>query len=245
MDRRALIDGDVLVYNAGFASDAVARDTGAEHEPLAHALHGVNQKIDAVMRAAQCHEHTIFLSHPVNYREGLFPDYKRNRDTKHKPYWYNEIKQHLLDRYGAVFSAQGDEADDALGLAQMRALSEGETTVICTIDKDLDMIPGWHYNFGPKRKEDGLYWMEDPEGLRLFYKQLITGDTSDNIPGLYRRKGRKAEKRLLARLDDLTDERDMYQYVLALFGTDEADFLSMTGKLLWIKRDERWWEAPL
>jgi hypothetical protein len=127
----------------------------------------------------------------------------------------------------------------------MAAIAADEETIICTIDKDLDMIPGLHYNFGPKRKLDGIYDIEDPHGLRLFYKQMFTGDASDNIPGLYKRKQRRATAGILAKLDQLTNNRDMYEYVLSVYGEGEEDHLAMLGKLLWIKRDNDWWSPPV
>lgn len=247
MDRLALVDGDVIVYNSGFASDAAAKASGQEHEPLHYTLHGVNEKLDAIMRNTQSDDMRIYISHPVNEREFFFPEYKMNRDTTHKPFWYDEIKHHLFEKHGAVYSEVGDEADDALGIAQMAALAQDEETIICSIDKDLDMIPGLHYNFGPKRKANGVFDMSDPECLRLFYKQMFTGDTSDNIPGLYKRKQRKATASIMAGLDSLTTNRAMYEYVLSVYGEGEEDHLAMLGKLLYIKREpgeDGWWKPP-
>lgn len=245
MNRVALIDGDVLVYNAGFASDARAKEAGDPHEPIEYALHSVATKIRSILTEAQADEYVIYLSHAVNEREQFYPEYKQNRDPNAKPFWYDEIKHYLLEVKGAIYSEQGDEADDALGIHQMQALAFGEEeTIICTIDKDLDMIPGLHYNFSPNKRANGVYEMSDPECLRLFYKQMLTGDAVDNIPGLYRRKKKKATAAVMGGLDRLTNNRAMYNYVLDLYGEDEADYLNVMGKLLWIKRDMRWWEAP-
>lgn len=253
----ALIDGDVLVYACGFASDAAAKrrmmserglddegykaviaDEGAPREPLRNALHGVNEKINAVMNAVDAKRRTIFISHPVNYREQLYPPYKTNRDVTHKPLWYREIKDYLLDK-GALFSEEGDEADDALGIAQMNS----KNTIICTNDKDLDMIPGLHYNWSPSKIDKGVYSVDEIEGLRHFYTQLITGDSTDNIPGLYKHMGRKAMPALLAPIQEMYFEREMWQYALGLFHQD-VQFLTMTGSLLWIKRDNNKWQPP-
>lgn len=255
--RLALIDGDVLLYANGFASDAAAKalykqqhgdslegfDINVHHEPLEYALHGVKETIESILRITDSDDKVIYLSHPVNYRELFFPDYKLNRDITHKPFWYDEIKDYLLDRQLAVFSEQGDEADDALGMAQMRALSDGRETIICSIDKDLDMIPGLHYNFSKNRKENGVYRMEDPEGLRRFYGQMIQGDTSDNIPGIYKKMGKKAKAEYFWPLDAHKTEQQMLDYVLKLFNNDR-EHIALVGKLLWIKRDENWWELP-
>lgn len=249
--RLALIDGDVLLYQNGFASDAAAKkeyekENGTlegfsiqqHHEPLEYCLHMVNKTIDGILEITESDEKLIYISHPVNYREQFYPPYKLNRDITHKPFWYDEIKDFLLDRHLALFSEQGDEADDALGLHQYGSKEE---TIICSIDKDLDMIPGLHYNFSKTRKENGVYEMQDPEALRCFYRQMITGDTSDNIPGLFKIMGRKATAGILAGLDSQTTERGMLEYVSALFYND-MKHIAMVGKLLWIKRTNQWWE---
>lgn len=253
---RALLDGDVLIYRAGFASDANAKreyiasngsvegyDPKEHHEPLVNALQMAKQTINGILEAVNANDYTVVISHPVNYREGFFPEYKMNRDITHKPFWYKEIGNYLFDKHAAVYSEQGDEADDMLGILQMEALSNDEDTIICSIDKDLNMIPGLHYNFSPKNIEKGVYEMQDPEALRLFYQQLVTGDSSDNIPGIFKHSGIKAAKKLLEPIEELTRGPEMYEYVLDLFKGDKAH-VDLMGKLLWIKRDKNWWRAP-
>lgn len=250
----ALIDGDVLVYAAGFASDAAAKRVAIQqgateeeaadaHEPLQFCLHGVGEKINSIRNKVDATKSTIFLSHPVNYREQLYPEYKANRNVLHKPFWYDEIKDYLLNR-GAVYSEQGDEADDAMGIAQVESAAKGKSSIICTNDKDLDMIPGLHYNWSKTREENGVYQIDSMEGLLHFYTQLITGDSTDNIPGLFKHSGKKATAPIKAGLLQCYTERDMYQYVLDVYKGD-SDFISLTGRLLWIKRQRGVeWEAP-
>lgn len=254
--RKALLDGDVLIYQAGFASDATAKrawvddgndpeefDIKEHHEPWQYQRFLVKQMIQRLLDATNSTTYAVAISHPVNHRERMFPDYKMNRDVTHKPFWHKEIKEYLLDEHGAVFSMAGDEADDLLGQWQMMALADDEETVICSIDKDLDLIPGLHYNFSKTRAENGVYDMEDPECFRLFYKQIITGDSTDNIPGIFKKRGIKASKKFLEPLDEMTRVGEMYGYVLGLFEDDKAH-VDLMGKLLWIKRDNNWWEPP-
>lgn len=235
MGRVAAIDGDVICYMAGFGSDASAKKQGYAYEPLEYALHATKQTINSILEAAGAEEYVLFLSHPVNEREAIFPDYKMNRDSSHKPHWYSEIKDYLLDRHGAVFSEEGDEADDAMGIFQMEAIARDEETIICTIDKDMDLIPGLHYNFSKTRRDNGVYEMEDPECLRLFYLQMLTGDATDNIPGLFKKTGQKATAQWKMPLDGMTRDSEMRAYIRDVYKDDE--FVDTIGKLLWIKRE--------
>jgi len=75
-----------------------------------------------------------------------------------------------------------------------------EETVICTRDKDLRQVPGWHYGwemgaqpeFGPMlvtKEGGGLYLNKKRSeikgtGLPFFYAQVLQGDRADDIPGL-------------------------------------------------------------
>lgn len=248
----------MLVYNTGFASDAAAKslykqhhpedqqlkyfDIEKHHEPLNYTLHGTSESIDSLLRNSEADNYRIFISHPVNYRELFYPPYKTNRDVSHKPYWYDEIKDYLFQNHPTTYSEQGEEADDALGKTQCAFNADEEVeTIIVTIDKDLDMIPGLHYNYSKNRKADGIYRVDDPAGLRAFYSQIIKGDSSDGIPGMFQTLGRKADAKFFYPLEGMNHEQEMRDYVIKLF-RDDADYVNLMGKLLWIKRDNQWYD---
>lgn len=248
----AFVDADVLVYACGFASDAAAKKKAEQygepvegvHEPLNFCLNGVAEKIQSVKNATGARKLTLFLSHPVNFREGLYPEYKANRDVTHKPYWAREIVDYLLEK-GALYADFGDEADDAMGIAQMEAQKAGKQSIIATNDKDLDMIPGLHYNWSPSKIDRGVYEVDELEGMRHFYTQLISGDSTDNIPGIFRATGRKASAQMKNGLEFLYTEQEMYKYVLSLYDNNE-EFVHMIAPLLWIKRHKgQVWSPPV
>ena len=118
-----------------------------------------------------------------------------------------------------------------------------EPCIIVSADKDLDMIPGWHYNFVRQEK----YFIREHEGLANFYIQLILGDSSDNIPGYDGKMRPKVPKFLaptLAAIRDAEYERDMYDVVLRMYSGEE-DRVLRNGRLLWIRRKEgEMWELP-
>ncbi len=103
---------------------------------------------------------------------------------------------------------------------------------IATIDKDLNNTPGWHYNFNKNEK----YYVTEDEARFNFYAQCLTGDTADHIPGIKGIGPKKAEK-LLAGLDD---EAAMEAAVLAAYkrsGIEDAvGRLTEVGQLLWMRR---------
>ena len=236
---KALIDGDILVYSCGFASDAAAKEQGIEAEPVEFCLNGVKETIRSLCEATEATEYIVFLTGKDNFRYKVSPDYKANRKDAAKPYHYDSIRKYIEQHHPCSVS-KGEEADDELGRAQV--LAEPASSVIISKDKDLDMVAGWHYNWSPKNKEKGMYYTSSIDGLRIFYKQLITGDATDNISGVYRLFGRKATKGLLEPLDIMRNERDMFQYVLDEAYKGDIDLMDKQAKLLWIRTNETWEE---
>ena len=125
-----------------------------------------------------------------NFRKDLSPDYKSQRPELDK-----EVKDKLnyLHKYavskGAI-QADGMEADDLVAIWAYEALDRKEEYVICGIDKDLLQIPGHHYNYG----KDTWQLINEEEALHNLYIQCLTGDATDNIPGLKGIGPKKAEK---------------------------------------------------
>lgn len=167
-----LLDCDCIVYSSGFA---VKQD-----EPVENALHLVKQKVESILENFPDRTYEkLYISGKGNFRDEVATilPYKGNRDPLHKPVHYREIREYLLDRWGAELIS-GKEADDALSSEQW--MKNDKSTVICTIDKDLDMIPGYHYNWNRNK----IYYVTLDDANRWFWMQMLTGDRADNIPGI-------------------------------------------------------------
>ena len=122
------------------------------------------------------------------------------------------------------------EADDGMALAQTK------DTCICSNDKDLRMVQGNHYSWkvGERVKEKPMVYVSEAEGLNWFFQQLLMGDSTDNIPGLYR-VGPTSAKKLLGRL---SEPLRMYSIVReeykARFGSYWRMFMHENATLLWM-----------
>lgn len=175
----------------------------------------------------------LFLTGSGNFRDqaATILPYKGNRDAKHKPKYYAEIKDYLLNVWHAEL-IEGREADDAIGCAQWA--KRDKSTVIATIDKDLNGIPGWHYNF----VKDELYDVSYIDANRFFFWQMLVGDTTDNIPGI-KGIGPKTADKLLPYGADVPYLRDVVQqqYQKQYKDTWEAAYTEI-AELLWIERVE-------
>jgi DNA polymerase-1 len=120
-----------------------------------------------------------------NYRDDIYPAYKqtatRVKGRKDKIAHFYEAKDYL---YGLpnVLVADNEEADDLIGILA----NQTEDAVIISSDKDLDQLPGRHWNPGIllKTRTPVLYEQSLEAANRFFLKQLVMGDAVDNIPGL-------------------------------------------------------------
>jgi hypothetical protein len=222
---KALIDGDILVYRIGFA---------AEGETKGVAISRMAEFVEELVMIPDVGDYQGYLTGSNNYRKEIAKEapYKGNR-TAAKPEHYDLLREYLTLSWGFEM-IDGQEADDAIGIEAYK--SEEDSYLIMTIDKDLDMIRGWHYNFIKGIR----YHVDECDTLRWFYTQVLTGDRVDNIPGLKGIGPKKAEKIL----GEATEEGELFQSVLKAYDNDLARLTEM-GQLLWIRRKEgELWTPP-
>lgn len=234
------IDADIVAYSVGFAS---------QEDAVEEALLSTRSLIQTIMDGCGCSQAQLFLTGKDNYRNQISDTYKAHRADADKPVHLDAIKEYMVTTLDAIV-ADGQEADDLLGIHAVR-----DGWGIASLDKDLDGVAGWHYCW--KGKREGLYHVSEVDADRFFYTQLLTGDSTDNIPGLFNRTGKKAMAKVKAPLAELTDPADMYEYVLSVYmdaveekrmSSEESDvkrWLAEQGGCLWIRRQEgELWEPP-
>lgn len=196
---KALIDGDIVCYRCAAVN---------EHNEEGIARWQADQLIESILNETQASSYSCFLTGGNNFRFSIYPEYKANRRDMVKPRWLASLREHLCEKWQASVS-DGCEADDMMGVAQ----SSGEDgTIICSIDKDMLMIPGKHYNFVRKEFREVF----EPEATRWLYMQAIMGDKVDNIPGWdgkMRHTVPKFMQPMIDYLNTLEKEEDMYAYL--------------------------------
>lgn len=227
---RALIDGDIIAYRSAAAAD---KDT------FEIARHYMEKTIDDIILKTGADEIYIALSGENNFRYQIYPEYKANRKDMVRPQFLDQCKDYLHIQYNAVHS-DGCEADDLLGIEQCKDINN---TIICSLDKDLRQIPGRHYSWeiagGPPEKrwvkEAELVNVTHDEGLRFFYKQLIIGDSTDNI------KGVKGAGKVAAKvIDNLNTEQEMFETVRDMYNNDEEMLMNGQCLYIWHKPNDIW-----
>lgn len=223
MKELALVDADIVAFRCA---------SSAENDPQEIAEVRVDELMRRILHETGALEYKCFLTGKDNFRKTIYPEYKANRKDRPKPIWLQACRDHLV-KYWNAQTINGREADDELGIEQT---AHGLDSIICSIDKDLLQIPGYHYNF-----VKGCHSFISPyDGLRNFYGQLIAGDGSDNIPafdGKIRSAVPKFVQKLVDPLWEMTEEKEMYVYVLDLWETNYTD-MERNAKCLWIWRKE-------
>lgn len=144
-----------------------------------------------------------------SFRKQLSNEYKSNR--KRNDYvWL--LREHY--RYNDAFCSDTHEADDLIA-DRSKELGLGNYIII-SIDKDLKQIGGYywsyykikskdsfgnyieneHGNYETEYKQKSVEFISEEKADRLFWLQMLTGDTSDNIKGL-KRVGEKTAIKIL------------------------------------------------
>ncbi len=183
--------------------------------------------IEDMLAETEATSYELWLSGKNNFRYKVFPEYKANRLTAKRPKWEHEVKDHLVQKWEANWS-NGCEADDMLGV---RCTELGDDSMIATIDKDLWMIPGWHYNFVKKEKE----YVDENAAFRFFCYQLLVGDTADGIKGIPGIGPKKAERLLNAH-----PRQDWLDEIRVLYGCDEEMEMNAKCLFIWRKMNDDW-----
>jgi len=174
--KTAIIDGDILIYRASFWADV----EGIDELPI-------RLKHDVKRWTPRGCKPIVALSCPrkQNFRRRVWSEYKAHRDDTNQPDSINYAIEIVVDDFDIVKYPQL-EADDIMGIE-----ASAGNAIAVTIDKDLRCVPGWHWN---PDKEKKPICISEEDADRFFYEQWMTGDTTDNIPGLWKVGPKKAQK---------------------------------------------------
>jgi hypothetical protein len=219
----ALIDGDILCYRIGFATNEETESVAIR--TMASFLE------DMLMFDLNVSEWKTYLTGKTNFRNdvAVTAPYKGNRKGE-KPIHHALLREYLEVSWNGVVSADC-EADDEIAIA---CTEHGDDSIIVSLDKDFDQVQGWHYNFVKKDK----YYVTHEEGMLNFYCQFLTGDRIDNIIGVQGIGPVKARKLLEGK-----SEREMFAICAEQLGSVER--AHENGILLHLQRRKgEIWEPP-
>lgn len=210
------------------------------------AVSRLKETVNSILTYSEATDSRIYLTGKGNFRFDLATilPYKGNRDDAVKPIHYSFLRHLLLTNYDAR-EVVGIEADDAMSIASWNSVKNPTSWEICIAsqDKDLNMVPGSHYN--PRTRE--VYHLTAQEARMNFYSQLLTGDSTDNIQGLYRIGKKTAEKLLKPHVNKTNSE--LLRMILQEYARDDekwftdgrvkgVDRMTEVARLLWMLQSE-------
>ncbi|MCW8983153.1 MAG: hypothetical protein OQK13_03830, partial [Gammaproteobacteria bacterium] len=108
-------------------------------------------------------------------------------------------------------------------------------SILCSPDKDLDQVPCMHYD--PNKGE--VYVIDEEIADACLYVQILTGDSTDSIPGVKGIGPKKAEKLLRG----ITDRKEMWDICVKAHGSEES--ANLTASLVYVLRNHgEFWTPP-
>ena len=244
-----LLDGDVLVYEQAFGAEY--KDDQGEHQVRSweYLEENIDRFLEYLKLRLDCTDVKIYLTGTGNFRFDVAKSQEYKAARSDKPFHYKAIRDWLIHFKGATV-VDGMEADDALSIEQVKAQANGVVTCIASRDKDLMMVPGWHYCWEVHNQPEKLCKATKlgtlslgtaskkkltGDGLKWFYAQCIMGDRTDTIPGL----PKCGDVLAFNTLQECSTEQEMFTAVRELYhakGFDD-EYLLEQGQLLWMVQE--------
>lgn len=193
----------------------VDQERVAQVGPLEHALAIAKDKMERMHAMAKGDAFEAYIKGDgYTFRQdyATLDAYKGNRKDSHKPAHFDAICDYLIGRWGAT-KVNGREVDDEISI---RAHQLGDYYWVCSPDKDLDQIPGWHWNY-----RENVEYHQSAEDARLwFWRQVLSGDFADNVKGCWKIGEAKAD----AWIEEHSDLEDatMWAFVVAKYQESTA-----------------------
>ncbi len=186
--RLFLIDGSSYIYRAFFAIRHLSNSKGFP----TNAVYGFTQMLLKVLRETSGEYVAVVFDAPgPTFRHEAFGEYKANRPPM------PEALQPQISYIKEVVSAlripflekEGYEADDLIGTLAKQMEKEGVETVIVSGDKDLMQLITSKVTMYDPMKDKTFHVSEVKERFGVTPEKVIevmglSGDTSDNIPGV-------------------------------------------------------------
>jgi len=225
---KTMTEANEIAKVLGFPEDIEIRHQQTV-EPVENALANMKNIIERTKSKFNC-PWELYLTGKGNFRYDLAKTlpYKGNRELMLKPVHYGALRNYAMKWHGAR-NIEGMEADDEIGIRSTELIAEGKIPIIASIDKDLKQLGGWNYDW----VKDVLTYIPELEAKRFYYTQILTGDRTDNIPGIDGVGPKTAEKMLAS----ARNEREMLKIVKQAYKDNRIlERLPEIGTLLWLQR---------
>ena len=247
-----LVDGSSYLYRA-FHVPQLQQLTDSRGEPTG-AVYGVINMLRSLLSEYQPeYMAVVFDARGKTFRHEMYEEYKANRPPMPDELAAQVEPLHELVRALGLPLLQvgGVEADDVIGTLASRATELGMETVISTGDKDMAQLVGPQVTLINTMSRTTL----DPDGVkekfgvppeRIIDFLALTGDSSDNIPGIPKVGPKTAAKWLnqYGSLDEVIAHAGEIKGKVGESLRDNLETLDMSRRLTTILCDVELDDAP-
>ena len=184
MSKLIIFDLDSIIFTVGWRYRAKKAKTAKNLVKL-----NTNKFVSDVLRKTNVDDYLGFYGAQVdednykpNFRYTIDPNYKANRPST--PDFIKEWRPTIHEVFKEAWGFQavdGMEADDAVAIAVEKYKNNYDEIFVATFDKDLKQIPNTTFYNMKKHVTENI---TKDIANKYFYTQVLTGDSSDNIPGL-------------------------------------------------------------
>lgn len=216
INKICLVDADYIKYVTDSRAQKIIAEEMIEDIPTMKKVYrvealGICEDIEYLIRDPLVWCFSGKSYNTFRYKLSISKKYKGNRqntklseeELKLKLMLMNEAMEAIINKYVCLLF-EDLEADDIISMLQ------DENTYVFSKDKDLLQIPGTHFNISDQKTYD----VSEEEAVSFLAHQLITGDSTDCIPGIHGFGPEKAKKALLG-----VTEKNMIQAVYKLYRT--------------------------
>ncbi|MCP4255620.1 MAG: hypothetical protein GY775_19885 [Candidatus Scalindua sp.] len=183
-----IIDGHSQLYQAYYAISGLTTPSG---QPI-NAVYGFTRMLRKILKEDRPGYMAIaFDSKGPTFRHKEYEKYKEHRKPTPEdlvsqiPLMFDVIRAYSIP----IFAIQGFEADDIIGTISKQVSAENIECTIITTDKDMDQLVDKYIKiFNPRKKQirnvDKIRNEMGIEPIRFIDVLALSGDSSDNIPGV-------------------------------------------------------------
>jgi hypothetical protein len=206
--RVAHIDADFIAYQVSAESNDEVQGL-KPRKSLEDMQNNAKRAAEHLMRCAGATSYHCHITPGGSDKGGrsdqaVQQEYQSARKGRDKPEFLDVTRAYIgQELNGVVHLTQ--EADDGMARANYDA-EDRNLSVIVSMDKDLRMVPGLHYDFDTDTvidvdKRFGHIWIDDTKstktlkgwGTKFFWAQCLMGDAADTIKGLPAVSGRTVQ----------------------------------------------------
>ena len=195
----ALIDSDSLIFFA-----VHNKKDSKKIKTLEDCTKHIDSLINNICKVTHATHYICTITVGKNFRFTVNPEYKSDRKELIKPIYFNEVKQHLIDKHKAIYHTDL-ESDDLVNIYKNKI----PESFICACDSDiLEGLPGTQFNY----KQFKWITTKPKDAKYKFWKNMISG-THNGIKGL-KGKGEKYAEKVLSIANDYHNNINYLEIVL-------------------------------